>query len=112
MKKDLSREEINKRIGINIRFIRKSHKLSQEKFAEKIDLSPQFISDVERGVEGISLSTVIKICNTMKCSPLVIFANLIDYEKDNQDNITKLVGLSDKNKEILDTIVESLLNTQ
>ena len=83
MKKTFSREEINKKIGINIRYIRKNNHLSQEKFAEKLDLSPQFVSDVERGVEGISLATVINICNTMKCSPLVIFSNLIDYENYN-----------------------------
>ena len=50
MEKNYSREHINKIIGANIRFIRKSNKLSQEKFAELVDLSPQFISDLERGL--------------------------------------------------------------
>ena len=71
MEINYSRENINQIIGNNIRYIRKSNKLSQEKFAEQVDLSPQFVSDVERGIEGISLITAIKICNVMNCSPLV-----------------------------------------
>lgn len=111
MVKDFSREEINKIIGNNIRFIRKSAKLSQEKFAEKIELSPQFVSDVERGIEGISLVTAIKICNIMKCSPLIMFANLIEYDNysNEMDQFTKL---SDKNKTIVLEILNALLNSQ
>lgn len=108
---NLLREDVNKIIGNNIRFIRKNEKLSQEKFAEKIELSPQFVSDVERGIEGISLITAINICNIMKCSPDVLFANLINFDDYNNDmdNFTKL---SDKNKEIISSITIALLNMQ
>lgn len=107
----LLREDVNKIIGNNIRFIRKNEKLSQEKFAEKVELSPQFVSDVERGIEGISLITAINICNIMKCSPDVLFANLINFDDYNNDmdNFTKL---SDKNKEIISSITIALLNMQ
>ena len=54
---------------------------NNEKFAEMLELSPQFVSDVERGIEGISLVTSIKICNIMKCSPLILFAK-IEASKD------------------------------
>lgn len=108
---NLLREDVNKIIGNNIRFIRKNEKLSQEKFAEKVELSPQFVSDVERGIEGISLITAINICNIMKCSPDVLFANLINFDDYNNDmdNFTKL---SDKNKEIISSITIALLNMQ
>lgn len=111
MGKNYSRENINKTIGNNIRYIRKLNKLSQERFAEQVELSPQFVSDVERGIEGISLATAIKICNTMKCSPVVLFANLIEYENYNNemDNITKL---SEKNRNIILEITEGLLYMQ
>ena len=111
MENNYSREDINKIIGNNIRYIRKSNKLSQEKFAEQVDLSPQFVSDIERGIEGISLITAIKICNTMNCSPLVLFANLIEFKNYNNemDIITKL---SDKNKCIVFDIITALVNMQ
>lgn len=50
MEEIYSKEYINKIIGNNIRCIRKSKKLSQEKFGEKVSLSTQFVSDVERGL--------------------------------------------------------------
>lgn len=111
MERNYLKEETNKIIGNNVRYIRKSNNLSQEKFAEKVELSPQFISDVERGLEGISLLTAIKICNTMNCSPLVLFANLINFKNDNNE-MDKFIKLSDKNKSIVQDIMTALLNIQ
>ena len=111
MEKDYSREHINKIIGNNVRFIRKSNKLSQEKFAELLDLSPQFISDLERGVQGISLTTMVKICNTMKCSPMVILSNLIEFDSYNNE-MDDFINLSEKNQQIVKTIISSLLKSQ
>ena len=111
MEKDYSRKHINKIIGNNVRFIRKSNKLSQEKFAELLDLSPQFISDLERGVQGISLTTMVKICNTMKCSPMVILSNLIEFDSYNNE-MDDFINLSEKNQQIVKTIISSLLKSQ
>ena len=111
MEKNYSREHINKIIGNNVRFIRKSNKLSQEKFAELLDLSPQFISDLERGVQGISLTTMVKICNTMKCSPMVILSNLIEFDNYNNE-MDNFINLSEKNQEIIKTIISALLKSQ
>lgn len=111
MEEIYSRDYINKIIGNNVRFIRKSNKLSQEQFAEKIDLSTQFVSDLERGVEGISLNTAIKICNIMKCSPVVLFANLINYDNYN-NKMDEFINLTDKNKDIIIEIMTALLNSQ
>lgn len=111
MEKDYSREHINKIIGNNVRFIRKSNKLSQEKFAELLDLSPQFISDLERGIQGISLTTMVKICNTMKCSPMVALSNLIEFDNYNNE-MDNFINLSEKNQEIVKTIISALLKSQ
>ena len=52
-------------IGNNLKKIRIEHHDSQEKFAEKIDMSRGFISQIESpgltGV-GVSLDTLFKIC--------------------------------------------------
>ena len=42
--------------------------LTQERLAERLECSPQFISDMERGVVGISLSTLKKLCLTLGVS--------------------------------------------
>ncbi len=56
------KKEINIQIGEQVRLAREQAKLTQEVLAEKIDVSPQYISDLERGVVGISLPTLKKLC--------------------------------------------------
>ena len=56
------KKEINIQIGEQVRIAREQAKLTQEVLAEKIEVSPQYISDLERGVVGIALSTLKKLC--------------------------------------------------
>lgn len=56
------KKEINVQIGEQIKSARELAKLTQEQFAERIDVSPQFVSDIERGVVGVSLATLKRIC--------------------------------------------------
>ena len=39
--------------------------MTREGFAEKVDISTQFLTDIERGRMGASLETIIKICDTL-----------------------------------------------
>lgn len=55
-------------MGIRIQKARKTAKLTQMQFAEKIGVSTQYISDLERGVVGCSVPTLIKICDTLDVS--------------------------------------------
>jgi len=57
------KSEFYKNAGIRIKEKRKLLNLSQEKFAEKIDLSPQFLAEIETGRKGMSSATLFKICN-------------------------------------------------
>ena len=65
-------------LGQNIRDIRKSINLTQEEFAEKLNLNPQFISQIETGRVGISIDNAINICNTANCSSVNLFKGLIN----------------------------------
>lgn len=62
------KEKINIQIGEQIRLARKQAKLTQEQFAERIEVSPQYISDLERGVVGISIPTLKRACVTLGVS--------------------------------------------
>ena len=46
-----------------IREIRKANKLSQEKFAEKLDCSREFISRLENNKEKLSLRLLLKLAH-------------------------------------------------
>lgn len=56
------KKEINIQIGEQIRIAREHAKFTQEQFAERIEVSPQYISDLERGVVGISIPTLKRAC--------------------------------------------------
>jgi transcriptional regulator with XRE-family HTH domain len=52
-------------LGEAIRAKRKKARLSQEKLAEKADLSTVFISRVERGKESPSVDSLVKIARAL-----------------------------------------------
>ena len=62
------KKQINIEVGEQIRAVREQARLTQEQLAEAIDVSVQFVSDLERGVVGISLSTLRRLCTVLGVS--------------------------------------------
>ena len=54
------------KIGKNIQKIRKSNGYTQEKLAEKIEVSVRYISYIEQDKSKPSYEVLIKICNILK----------------------------------------------
>lgn len=70
------KKEINIQIGEQIKLARENAKLTQEQFAERIDVSPQYVSDLERGVVGASVATLKRICLMLGISAdQILFGN-------------------------------------
>ncbi|MDE6593701.1 MAG: helix-turn-helix domain-containing protein [Oscillospiraceae bacterium] len=53
------------KIGANIRELRRSQKITQEKLAEKANLSVRYISNIEKSDKHISLETLIKLASAL-----------------------------------------------
>ena len=85
----------NSILGENIRSIRKSLNLTQEEFAEKLNIGSNFLSKVENGKVGISLDTAIEICRISNCSSSTLFSGVIDSSNtpDNYILLTKEIKL-------------------
>jgi transcriptional regulator with XRE-family HTH domain len=64
------------RFAANMRRIRKSKELTQEKVAELADLHPNYISSVERGERNISICNIEKIARALG----VTMAELVSEE--------------------------------
>ena len=62
------KKEINIQIGEQIKTAREQAKLTQEQLSERVEVSPQYISDLERGVVGISIPTLKRVCTTLGVS--------------------------------------------
>lgn len=66
------RPKYRKIVGDALREARKSAGLSQEKLAEKADLHPNYIGEVERGEKTISVDALMRIAAALKV-PIVTF---------------------------------------
>lgn len=60
-----TKKEINIGIGEQIKRAREEARLTQEQLAERVEVSPQYISDLERGVVGVSIATLKRVCGVL-----------------------------------------------
>ena len=95
-------------IGRNIKNIRKDLDLTQEDFAEKLNINAQFLSQVETGKAGISIDNAINICNTANCSSIRLLKDLIK----SPDIIDQYELLTDRDKSVINKMITVLLNTK
>lgn len=61
-------KDINQTLGSRINRQRKDLKITREKLAEVIDVSPRFLADVESGKVGVSLQTLKNLCIALSTS--------------------------------------------
>lgn len=59
------KKEINVEVGRRVRQAREAAGLTQERFAELVGISPQNVSCVERGLTGMSLSVLKRMCQIL-----------------------------------------------
>ena len=71
---------INVQIGNAIRTARERAGLTQEKFGELVELGTNNVSDIERGVAGITVSTLKRICEKLSISSDTILFGDQDVE--------------------------------
>lgn len=70
------KKEINIYIGNQIRIARERAGLTQAQFGEIVSLGTKNVSDIERGVAGITVSTLKRICEKLSISSdSIIFGN-------------------------------------
>lgn len=99
-------------LGERIQKSRETVGMTQAELAERINLSTQYISDLERSVVGASLNTVINICKSLSVSSDYL---LFDHDKDNVeplDTVIKIKSLSDSNRLLAEKMVDYMLDSE
>ena len=97
----------NIKIGKVIQEIRKSNGDTQEKLAEKIEVSVRYVSDIEQDRAKPSYEILIKFCNLYKIGMNQIFNDYLKV-KDNKALEYKLSGydkLDKKDKEAIENLI-------
>ena len=103
---------IDKRIGKRIKECREKLGLTQDQFAEKIGLSVNYISTVERGGSFPRYEKLIKIINGLEVSADAIFCDVISGSVEYKENEVsrRLSGLptEEQNRilEMLDLMIQ------
>lgn len=95
------------KIGKNIQAIRKSNGYTQERLAEKIEVSVRYVSDIEQDRANPSYEVLIRICNLFNVSMDQIFSKYLNI-KENKNIEYYLAGfdkLSKKDKETIENLI-------
>lgn len=93
-------------ISTNIKALRLEHHLTQEEFAEKIGISLQGLSNIERNRYQPTAETVDKICKAFDITPVQLLLTNVNTNKELIQNITAILSVctTKKLKKIYDII--------
>ena len=95
----------------NIKSARLSSNLTQENLAEKSEISLNFLKDIEGSRSGISLVTLINLCNSLNTTPNEL---LKDFFKDaynkSEDLAQQISFLNNYQKNAIYSLIEFFKN--
>ena len=102
------RKDLNVLVGANIKREREKAGFTQDQFSELLGIGSKSLSSIERGVVGVSLTTLLRICNILHIS-----ANILLYEQDQQNDVDgiawQLKQLSEEQFEIASDVMTNLI---
>ena len=102
------RKDLNVLVGANIKREREKAGFTQDQFSELLGIGSKSLSSIERGVVGVSLTTLLRICNILHIS-----ANVLLYEQDQQNDVDgiawQLKQLSEEQFEIASDVMKNLI---
>lgn len=104
--KDLNYKEIGKRI----KFKRLEAKLTQEKLSETIEVSPSYISEIERGTSICSLATISNVANALNTSLDFLVFGITESNANSLFNDI-IETIPNKNKKLYIDLCENIANT-
>ena len=81
-----------KLINSNIRALRQRHNLTQEEFSEKIGISLQGLSNIERNRYQPTSETIDKICKAFEITPVELLIAPAETNKEIIENIVNLLS--------------------
>ncbi|MGL5434733.1 MAG: helix-turn-helix domain-containing protein [Lachnospiraceae bacterium] len=95
-------------VGKRVRRVRESHDFTREQFSEIIDISPQFLAEIENGTKGMSFETLSRICRYYASADYVLFGR--QSSELSTPASQALVKMPEKYSEEVSTIMEALLS--
>lgn len=112
--KKITKSDILQIIGKNIKRIRLLRGFSQENLASDLQKSVNFVSLLENGKTGLSVQTIIDICNALDIDANAIFEGVITISNTKEDTfITNSLNLFNKNdKTMVTNLITYIINSK
>ena len=104
-------ESINRLLGLRIKEIRQSRKISQDKLSEQLDIDPKYLSRIEVGKATPSLDLLIKTASLLnvEMKELFEFTHLEKPREKNQID-TLMKGLSEERRKLIIKLIKAVVN--
>lgn len=92
-------KDLRRKLGARLKEIRKARGLTQESLAEKVDLTPQYLSRLEAGHQSPSVETVARLAEALDLE----LCELFDFGhqgtvKEVRERLRKLIQESNEQK--------------
>lgn len=100
-----------KLIGKRIQAVRKERGLTQEQLSQMVNLSTNYLSNVETGFKTPKLETLIDIINALQCDANTILADVVDTTTSRESSMIAkgLSELPPKDQRRIIKLVETLI---
>lgn len=80
------RKDLNVLVGANIKREREKAGFTQDQFSELLGIGSKSLSSIERGVVGVSLATLLRVCDILHIS-----ANVLLYEQTRENDVDNIL---------------------
>lgn len=103
-----------KLVGKRLKDFRILHGYTQNQFAEKLDISVNFLSEIENGHKGVSMDMLANLCETLNLSAdYILFGKDLSFTESSLPNIAdELNGLTTEQLLSISTYINSLLEVR
>ena len=98
-----NRKTVNIEVGLRLQIARERRGLTQEQFSEQLEITPHFLSAVERGVSGLALDKLRRACLLLGIS-----SDYLLFGTETAEN-PALSTLSPQQKELVERILYDCL---
>lgn len=104
---------ITKAIGKRIQQCRREKGFTQEELAERVEISPHYLSALERGLYNVKLELLVNILNTLECSADEVFCDVVkqscEIKASQLSERLKALPLEEQTKifDVVDTMVKN-----
>lgn len=115
---DTNKKDSKEYMGKKLRLARTISNLTQEELAEKLSLTPEYASQIERGISYGSVETLINICKTLNVNADFLLHGLLNNDSNNlsdlidEDFLSEYLKLDSYNKTLLNIFTHDLIKMQ